>query len=260
MNDITTLLEFLRMPLGRTEEIFAKFAGLDDAIHRGTGKRQFVFCPGKRKNRVLLIAHADTVFAGDLPREIVHEAGVIRNQLGGLGADDRAGCAILWLLRDLGHSLLITDGEETGGEGSQWLREANRDIFDEINNRHQFVLEFDRRNNRDFKCYNVGTPVFRKYVREMTGYKEPDRGSFTDICILCENVPGANLSIGFRNEHSNLECLVVSEWQQTFNLCLQWLSQPKLLRFRIPKRKEIEYFDMNTRNFQEHPQFEIDQV
>jgi len=260
MDNISVLLEFLHMPLGSTKEIFTKFAGMDGAIHRGTGKRQFVYRPGMRKDRVLLVAHADTVFDKDEPREIVHEEGVIRNQLGGLGADDRAGCAILWQLRDLGHSLIVTDGEESGGEGSRWLRDANQDIFDEINNRHQFVLEFDRRNGRDFKCYRVGTPEFRKYIREMTNYKEPDLSSFTDICLLCGKVPGANLSIGFRNEHSNLECLVVSEWQHTLDLCRQWLSQPKLPRFRIPKQKKIVYFDMNNRNFQEHPYFEIDQV
>ena len=32
----------------------------------------------------------------------------------GIGADDRAGCAILWLLKDSGHSLLVTNGEEIG--------------------------------------------------------------------------------------------------------------------------------------------------
>lgn len=260
MDDIESLLEFLYMPLDSTKEIFTRFSKLKGVIHRGIGRQQFLYRPGTRKDRVLLVAHADTVFFGNKPREIAQEEGVIRNRLGGLGADDRAGCAILWLLRDLGHSLIVTDGEELGGEGSRWLRDANQDIFDEINNRHRFVLEFDRRNGRDFKCYRVGTPEFRKYIREMTNYKEPDQSSFTDICLLCGKVPGANLSIGFRNEHSNLECLVVSEWQHTLDLCRQWLSGPKLPRFRIPKQKKIDYFDMNNRVFQGHPRFEIDQV
>ena len=33
----------------------------------------------------------------------------------------------------------------------------NKDIADEINHDHQFVIQFDRRNGRDFKCYDVGT-------------------------------------------------------------------------------------------------------
>jgi hypothetical protein len=37
-----------------------------------------------------------------------------------LGADDRAGLAILWLLRDLGHSLMVTDLEEHGRMGSTY--------------------------------------------------------------------------------------------------------------------------------------------
>jgi hypothetical protein len=60
------------------------------------------------------------------------------NRIRGIGADDRAGCAILWLLKDLGHSLLITDGEEKGGIGSKWLMNdtENADIAEEINTEH----------------------------------------------------------------------------------------------------------------------------
>ncbi|MEI6614195.1 MAG: hypothetical protein WCL37_04800, partial [Chrysiogenales bacterium] len=156
MNDNKVLLEFLNMPLGSTGEIFAKFGELQGTEHRGEGKKQFLYRRGLRKDRVLLVAHADTVW--DCGRqEIARENGIIRNRKGGLGADDRAGCAIVWLLRDLGHSLLIVDGEERGRQGSNWLMEANPDIRNEINNEHNFVIEFDRRNGRDYKCYNVGT-------------------------------------------------------------------------------------------------------
>ncbi len=45
--------------------------------------------------------------------------------------------------------------------GSTWLMydEKNRDIADRINNNHQFIIQFDRRGGKDFKCYNVGTEV-----------------------------------------------------------------------------------------------------
>ena len=233
------MLEFLSMPLGSSGEIFAKFRELDGAEHQGVGKHQFLYRPGPREDRVLLVAHADTVW--DCGRqEIVNENGVIRNKLGGLGADDRAGCAIVWLLRDLGHSLLIVDGEESGRQGSTWLMDANPDIRNEINDKHNFVIEFDRRNGRDYKCYDVGTPEFRKYIEAMTGYTESDRHSYTDIGTLCRKIPGANLSVGYRNEHTKQEYLVVKEWQHTLDLSRQWLAGLGLPKFALPRKREWE--------------------
>jgi hypothetical protein len=239
MEDIKILLEFLNMPLGSTGEVFAKFRELDGAKHCGEGKQRFLYRPGLREDRVLLVAHADTVW--DCGRqEIVYENGIIRNKQGGLGADDRAGCAIVWLLRDLGHSLLIVDGEESGRQGSRWLMEANADLRNEINNKHNFVIEFDRRNGKDYKCYDVGTPEFRKYIEAMTNYVESDRHSYTDICTLCRKVPGANLSVGYHNEHKEQEYLVVKEWQHTLDLSRQWLAGPGLPKFTLPRKRERE--------------------
>ena len=139
MNDTDVLLEFLNMPLGNTDEIFKKFATLPGSVHRGITHEQFLFVKGNRDDKVLLVAHADTHWDtrnrgnGHIPQEVVQEQGIIRNARGGLGDDDRAGCAILWILKDMGHSILITDGEERGGWGSGWLMNENQDIAVEIN-------------------------------------------------------------------------------------------------------------------------------
>ena len=235
------------MPLGSTGEVFAKFRELAGAEQRGEGKQQFLYRPGAREDRVLLVAHADTVWdngsrgggaGGRILQEIVNQEGIIRNKQGGLGADDRAGCAIVWLLRNLGHSLLIVDGEESGRQGSHWLMEANADIRNEINDEHNFVIQFDRRNGTDYKCYDVGTQEFKTYIEAMTGYIEPDPHSYTDIVTLCHRVPGANLSVGYRNEHSVNEHLVVKEWEHTLNLCRRWLRKEELPKFR---REEKEW-------------------
>ena len=162
---------------------------------------------------------------------IFQQNGIIRNKNGGLGADDRAGCAIIWLLKEMGHSILITNGEEQGGRGSNWLMNENHDIADKINSSHQFIIQLDRRNGRDFKCYSVGTDDFRAYVSKITGYSEPDRSSYTDIVTLCRDICGVNLSIGYRNEHSEDEHLIIDEWIKTLNICRKWLSEEKLPRF-----------------------------
>ena len=225
------------MPLQSADAIFEKFATVKDSIQRGRGLERFLFIKGVRNHKVLFVAHADTYWDSNYNdyesglKLIDCKDGVVRNKNGGLGADDRAGCAIIWLLKDMGHSILITNGEEHGRIGSNWLINENSDIADEINSNHQFCIQLDRRNARDFKCYSVGTDDFRAYVSEITGYSEPDRRSSTDIVTLCRDVCGVNLSVGYYNEHSENEYLVVDEWLNTLNMCRKWVSQEDLPRF-----------------------------
>ena len=251
MNDKDVLMEFLKMPLGGTDEVFDKFSKISGAEVHGSGLKKFLFIKGSRKNRVLLAAHADTYWdkayggcnsSNGEPGEIYEEDGIIRNRNGGLGADDRAGCAIAWLLKNLGHSILITSGEEQGRQGSAYLVNAHPGIKDEINIDHQFVVQFDRRNSRDFKCYGVGTDQFREYVKEKTGsydrdnksFSEPDRLSNTDIVTLCEGVCGVNLSVGYKGEHTNEELLVIRDWENALDLSRKWFSEPYIPRFDLP--------------------------
>jgi hypothetical protein len=238
MSDLETLIEFLNHPLGSAEKTLTKFAEIPGAIRRGQGLEQFVFIKGARANRILMVAHADTVWdrhyiGNKAPaQQLVLHKGIIQNKHGGLGADDRAGCAIIWLLRELGHSILITHGEEDGRLGSNWLMSKNPDIADEINKSHQFVVQLDRMNGTDFKCYSVGTDNFRKYVSQTTGYTEPDRLSYTDIVTLCRDICGVNLSVGYKHEHTEVECLAVDEWQNTLDICRKWLAECGLPVFR----------------------------
>lgn len=243
MNDFTTLKEFLELPLYNSDPIFDKFANLPnmDIVLRGKKPHRFLYIRGKRENKVVLVAHADTVWDEyysndfDPQSQVLFIDGMFQSSsdICGIGADDRAGCAMLWLLKDLGHSLLITDGEEGGLMGSKWLMKdiSNLDIAEEINHKHQFMIQLDRRYSSDFKCYSVGTDEFREYVKKVTGYSEPDRVASTDIVQLCQDITGVNLSVGYRYEHSHKECLSFAEWQNTLNICRQWLSQPNLPRF-----------------------------
>jgi hypothetical protein len=191
-NHIEVLKSFLEIPLGSADGVFDRFLEIPGAIYRGEGLNRFLYVGGARPNKVLLVAHADTYWDHEYGydpspiHKIKIEADEIRavNEEFGLGADDRAGCAILWLLKDLGHSLLVTNGEEKGQSGSSWLMGHNKDIADEINHDHQFVIQFDRRNGRDFKCYDVGTDEFRAYVADKTGYTEPDLGPTQEFYVV----------------------------------------------------------------------------
>lgn len=237
------LESFLKIPLESADGVFEKFMEIPGHIFRGEGQQRFLYVRGQRQNKVCLVAHGDTVwdlhngyetFTG---REIGFDGNALFSMTAGcgLGADDRAGCSILWILRDLGHSLLITDGEESHGQGSIWLIDYNRDISEEINVEHQFLVQFDRKHGRDFKCYNVGTDEFRSYIGKVTGYSEPDRSSFTDIVTLCERIAGVNLSIGYHNEHHENETLIYSQWENTLNVAAAWLSKSDLPLFRLDR-------------------------
>lgn len=240
-----TLKAFLNMPLWTSNSVFDKFIELGNHVvfrqAQDNRLQRFLYCEGERKNKVVLVAHADTVFDEEYGGERI-EHNVVENReiFSGrdkdgnetaIGADDRAGCAILWLLRESGHSVLLTDGEERGGIGSYWLMNDNPDIAQKINE-HQFMIQFDRRNSNDFKCYDVGTPEFRNFIEEKTGYREPDRSSYTDICTLCRDICGVNFSIGYYGEHTPQETLNFNEWQNTLNMAIDLIGGelPRFIR------------------------------
>lgn len=250
-SDLEVLLGFLRYPLTGTDEIFERFQEIPGARTYGSGRRRALYIEGKRhpsSGRVVLVAHADTAWDeafGDvaaLPlawRPPRVEGGVVRsaNPEHGIGADDRAGLAILWLLRNSGHSILIPDLEEQGCLGSCHLRENEPELLRRINRDHAFAIQFDRCGGRDFKCYDVGTAGFRAYLKRVTGYTEPDRKSSTDIRVLCDpancslRMCGVNLSVGYHDEHTTEERLVLDEWFHTLNLARDWLAEARLPNF-----------------------------
>lgn len=239
MDEFDVLIEFLNYPLGSGQGIIHRFAKIEGAVHRGEGSEQFVYIAGKRKDRVLLVAHADTVWdendaiVNPNDHTIIFNNGIISSVTPdvGIGADDRAGCAILWLLKNIGHSLLVTNGEEQGGLGSDFLMDHNADIAEEINFSHRFAVQFDRMNGGDYKCYTVGSYDFRNYLDKETGYSEPDLCSYTDIVSLCRRITGVNLSIGYYDEHTENERLVLNEWLHTLEISRRWLASDYLPLF-----------------------------
>ncbi len=228
------------------EALFAKFIewGGERTIHRGTDEREFVYIPGTRNNKVLLIAHTDTVWdeVPTYPAPVRYENGIYRSSrpTQGIGADDRAGCAMLWHLRELGHSLLLTSGEEIGCYSSYWIMEDNADIADTLQT-HQFMIQFDRQGAYDFKCYAVGTDSFRAYIEESTGYTEPNRLANTDVAILARDICGVNLSTGYYGEHTPNERLVMAEWEHTLKIARDWLAQPELPQFPLKPNNRPRY-------------------
>ena len=219
------LEHFLRMPLNDAESVLHEFTQLYGAkYYPSTSKGyadSFVYVPGSREDRVLLVAHSDTFFdyyGEENIVELEEDTYFSGNNGVGIGADDRAGCAILWLLRDTGHSLLITNGEEYGSISADRIAAQLPKLYDELNE-HNYMIEFDRRHADDYKTYNI--PVSKKFtdfIETSTGYHDAGHKSSTDIVHLCGKICGVNLSVGYYYEHTPDECLVFSEWMNTLEI------------------------------------------
>ena len=232
---IDTLKRFCSFPLKTSVEVLKAFADLPGAIsHFDSGKHNFVYVPGTRQDRVLLVAHADTVWdeeytQGSFDQVLIEKSGSLygKNMACGIGADDRSGCAILWLLRNSGHSLLITDGEEIGSVASKHIISNYPSLFLELNE-HCYMVQFDRRNFCDYKVYNL--PVsqdFIEFIEKSTGYCDAGKKASTDIVKLCRDICGVNLSVGYYNEHTPNESIVIDEWLNTLEIAEKMLSGPQ---------------------------------
>ena len=248
-DDQWILERFLDTPITSPKKVFKLFAGLPGAVEgRGEGRQGYVYVPGTLpiEKRCVLAAHADTVFdkayveqgfieaTGE--NEAVFADGWYKgtNPAVSIGADDRCGCAMLWALRESGHSLLITDGEEHGQVGAHFLRDTAPELLAELN-AHAFILQLDRRGASDYKCYELPvTPEFLAYVEAETGYVRAEGKGRTDIQVLCTDVCGVNLSVGYYDEHQPTERVCLAEWQHTLDLVRALLAKP-FSRFPLVK-------------------------
>ena len=243
---VELLQRFLGVPLSDGGEIFRMFAQLPGAV-AAQGKRpleRYVYVPGTRADRVLLVAHADTVWdkAYGKPAQttVQFENGVFSgtNEQCGIGADDRAGCAMLWALRDSGHSLLVVDGEESGKRGAAFLRRSNLPLYRQLN-KHRFMIELDWQGTGTCLYNQVdNTAQFKEYIAKTLGAKEDDFNGGCDLQVLCDAVCGVNLGVGYHQFHRPGETLCLNEWEQTLKQLQKFLQQEHP-RFCIPIRKRM---------------------
>lgn len=240
--EVEVLKEFLSMNLNDASEVFNKFKAIPNAElyqgeHRG---ERFLFIKGTKEiDKLTLVAHADTVHSGE--QKIL--SGTVngieylfgKNRKVGIGADDRAGCAILWLLVNSGHNILVMDGEEIGLRGARFLMNNYPEIVEEIN-KSKYVLEFDRLSNSDYKFYTVPVSYeFERYIKENTRYSDKLPGIYTDICELCQDVCGVNISVGYYNAHTPMEYINVNEWLQCLQIAKRLASQENIPDFSLDK-------------------------
>ena len=228
------LEKFLSFPISSAEEIFELFSRENGTVvYSGGDKKGFAYFRGSRRDRVLLVAHADTVWDKryepdkDYWQSVRFTNGFYEgeNPECGIGADDRAGCAMLYLLLDSGHSVLVLDGEEHGQIGAHYLKDSYPDIYAELNE-HQYIIQLDRRNAKEYKYYNI--PVskeFKEFIEKEFSYKDAGIKARTDIVVLCDKICGVNLSVGYYHEHTPKERLCYKDWLNTYEVLKAMLEK-----------------------------------
>lgn len=214
-----------------TEEILDGFSGINGSFSEGEGNKRFVFVPGHRPDKVLIVAHADTAWDDseeDISpvrknREIISSK---QDKKIGIGADDRVGCYFVWKMRNLGHSLLITSGEEKGCLASFWIKSHDK-WKKKLNDEHCWMVEFDRKGKNDLALYDVGTNKFAEFLKKETGMTPCSGGFRTDIKVLCEDICGVNVSVGYYDQHLATEKIILSEMFTSFRKFYNLLKKPQ---------------------------------
>ena len=162
---------------------------------------------------VALVAHLDTVFPS-APKNIFYDR--VKNVLWspeGLGADDRTGVySIIQIIKSgLLPTIILTMDEEKGCLGAEQLVLDHPKPITNL----KYIIELDRRGDKDCVFYNCYNPEFEKYIEDfgfITNY-----GTFSDISVICPKwkIAGVNLSVGYHNEHSYIELLNINQMFNT---------------------------------------------
>lgn len=175
-----------------------------------------------------IVAHMDSVHPITSDLSVIEHGGVytgfnlLTMQQKGIGGDDKVGIyiALRCLEKYDNIKLAFFVNEEQGCIGSA---EADMTFFEDC----RFVLQADRRGNKDFVTNASGTKLsskkFKKTVKEYLGWHGYDfsDGMMTDVMQLKQNglaVACANVSCGYYRPHSDDEYVVVHEVENCLGL------------------------------------------
>lgn len=182
---------------------------------------------------IMLSAHMDTVKNVYADRKVLENNGIITSSKGALGADDRAGIAIiLEVLRNIDKlsfegtiKVAFSREEEIGCVGSSKIDPAWYSDVD-------LAIVVDRRGNRDIVvgCFDAFcSNEVGKFFEDVSAMQDMNwqavEGGISDALTFSRNgINSVNLSAGYMNEHTEREYLVFDDMCDTVRLILQALA------------------------------------
>lgn len=207
---------------------------------------------------ILLVAHLDIVHKS-IPETIVYDKQKkILWSPTGIGGDDRCGVfGILKICEKFKPYVLFTTDEEKGGLG---VRKFVKD-FNELP--VNFIIEIDRRGNRQAVFYDCGNKEFQNYILSF-GF-EKQVGSYSDVRTLSTSydIAGCNLSAGYYNEHTNTEHIYLDHLYNTINGIKDILKDTKNhkfydcqeIKYTPTKYSYSSYYDKYDRYYDSHDDY-----
>lgn len=193
----------------------------------------------------ILVAHTDNVLGPDKEPVFDLNRRCIKGVKNGIGFDDKAGIMAIIALwqhfKEQKFRIIFPADEETGGEGS-------RMISPKIYSDAKWILELDRKSNKDFIQTSGGTRLcsdeFAEKFLDM-GF-ELAEGLFTDVNIFkpqADYINMANISIGYYNPHTDQEFLDTVAFENTVDCVAEFIEQNYEFEDDIPdpEPKAIEY-------------------
>ncbi len=196
---------------------------------------------------ILLSAHMDTVSVDPL-RSVLQEGDIWRSTSGPLGADDRAGIAIILHTVDqlaaAGYGgtvkLAFTREEEIGCIGSREIDEIWLGDVD-------LAVVVDRRGSRDIVTHNrsmafCGAEVAEWFEQIGVACGMPDwravQGGVSDaVTYAMHGIPSVNLSAGYCHEHTEEEYVNVRHAEDTSRFIIQAMVHYAKKRMNIKRRR-----------------------
>jgi len=199
---------------------------------------------------ILLSAHLDIYEEISSTSFLIKNGHIWKRNIGILGADDRAGVAIILnILADLQKAkftgtikFAFTVEEETHQRGAEQI---DKSFFKGVD----YAISLDRRNNSDIVTrsgkHQYCSDDFGHFIERASmdmeknnpHYKMTD-GGISDLRVWSAlGIPSVNLSIGYHNEHEDGEYLCLKDWHKAHDLVLRTLNNLRW-RYQSEKRRE----------------------
>lgn len=200
---------------------------------RGSGRASTL--PQKK---MMFAAHLDVVREFSPSDKVVVRDNIVSRENGILGADDRAGVAIILnLLKEVGNvrnippfKFVFTVGEEQRQYGAEAIKP---EFFEDVS----FGISLDRRNckdivykssSQDYATFEFAEGVARVSSRIFAeeGKFVPCEGRISDLRVWSDKDtrPCVNLSVGYFKEHRDDEYLNLICWDRTHQLAKELIS------------------------------------
>lgn len=181
-----------------------------------------------------LVAHIDTVPIPFKDLFYNRHLKILHNLFGPLGADDRAGCYIVYkLLERFDPHVFLFNYEEMGGMGvNTYTHDLKKGMDPDI----EFFLEFDRQGLNEYVYYSFQEPKQLTKWASRAGLMEA-WGSYSDVSTLTSHtgIPHLNLSAAFINEHSDSEILHIPALKALIEVYTNMLTKAPT---NVPKLKK----------------------